>query len=107
MKSVETVKSDKNIFRDFYTIPNLKFDVDKLRSDLDKVLKSQIFIDTIYNPYETKLIRYCKKNASKAIGGVDMFIFQAIESLKIWEEDVIDMDIDINKIKKVLKSKLC
>lgn len=75
--------------------------------DLDKVLKSQIFIDTIYNPYETKLIRYCKKNASKAIGGVDMFIFQAIESLKIWEEDVIDMDIDINKIKKVLKSKLC
>ena len=36
-----------------------------------------------------------------------MFIFQAIESLKIWEEDAIDMDIDIKKIKKVLKSKLC
>ena len=41
-----------------------------------------------------------QKNASK-IGGVDMFIFQAIESLKIWEEDVIDMDIDINKIKGI------
>ena len=43
MKNVEILKSNesinKNLFRDFYTIPNLKFDVDKLRSDLDKILK--------------------------------------------------------------------
>mgnify|MGYP001163802058 FL=1 len=47
MKSVETSKKveniNKNLFRDFHTIPNLKFDVDKLRSDLDKILKLKSF----------------------------------------------------------------
>jgi hypothetical protein len=45
MKNVETIKSveNKNLFRDFYCVPNLKFDVDKLRSDLDKILKLKKF----------------------------------------------------------------
>ena len=47
MKSVESVKNTKNInnnlFKDFYTIPNLKFDVHKLRLDLDKILKLKSF----------------------------------------------------------------
>ena len=47
MKSVEIVKNTKsannNLFKDFYTIPKLKFDVNKLRSDLDKILKLKNF----------------------------------------------------------------
>ena len=47
MKSIETVKNAENInnnlFKDFYTIPNLKFDVDKLRYDLNKILKLKNF----------------------------------------------------------------
>ena len=47
MKSVETMENvenlNKNLFSDFYTIPNLKFDIDKLRSDLDKILKKKKF----------------------------------------------------------------
>ena len=47
MKSTETVKSveniNKNLISDFYTIPDLKFDVDKLRSDLEKILKLKNF----------------------------------------------------------------
>ena len=47
MKSVETMENvenlNKNLFSDFYTIPNLKFDIDKLRSDLDKILKKKSF----------------------------------------------------------------
>ena len=43
MKNFETSKNDetinKNLFRDFHIVPNLKFDIDKLRSDLDKILK--------------------------------------------------------------------
>ena len=42
MKNVEILKKNEiineNLFRDFHTIPNLKFDIDKLRSDLDKIL---------------------------------------------------------------------
>ena len=37
MKNVENIS--KNLFKDFHNIPNLKFDIEKLRSDLDKVLK--------------------------------------------------------------------
>tara|TARA_Y100000768_G_scaffold306871_1_gene240893 strand:- start:214 stop:843 length:630 start_codon:yes stop_codon:yes gene_type:complete len=47
MESTETVKSveniNKNLISDFYTIPDLKFDVDKLRSDLEKILKLKKF----------------------------------------------------------------
>ena len=47
MKNVETTKNieniSKNLFRDFFTIPNLKFDVNKLRSDLDRILKLKKF----------------------------------------------------------------
>ena len=47
MKSIETVKNaesiNNNLFKDFYTIPNLKFDVDKLRLDLNKILKLKNF----------------------------------------------------------------
>ena len=47
MKSVATAKNtentNNNLFKDFYTIPNLKFDIDKLRSDLDKILKLKNF----------------------------------------------------------------
>ena len=47
MRSTETIKNvenlNKNLFRDFYTIPNLKVDVDKLRSELDKILKIKNF----------------------------------------------------------------
>ena len=30
---------DSNIFKDFYQVPNVTFDISKLRSDLDTVLK--------------------------------------------------------------------
>ena len=47
MKNDETLKNNeiinKNLFRDFYIVPNLKFDIDKLRSDLDKILKLKKF----------------------------------------------------------------
>ena len=47
MKSVETEKNlentNNNLFKDFYTVPNLKFDVEKLRSDLDKILQLKKF----------------------------------------------------------------
>ena len=47
MKNVETLKNDeiikKNLFRDFHIVPNLKFDIDKLRSNLDKILNLKKF----------------------------------------------------------------
>ena len=47
MKSVVTMKNvenlNKKLSNDFYIVPNLKFDIDKLRSDLEKILKKKNF----------------------------------------------------------------
>ena len=47
MKNVEKSDNSGNLgkdhFKDFYTVPSLKFDIDKLRSDLDKILKLKKF----------------------------------------------------------------
>ena len=41
MENVENL--NKKLSNDFYIVPNLKFDVDKLRSDLEKILKKKNF----------------------------------------------------------------
>ena len=41
MENIENF--NKNHFSDFYTVPHLKFDIDKLRSDLDKILEQKKF----------------------------------------------------------------
>ena len=47
MKSVAPMENVKNLNKklsnDFYTVPNLKFDIDKLRFDLEKILKKKNF----------------------------------------------------------------
>ena len=47
MKSVVTMENvenlNKKLSKDFYIVPNLKFDIDKLRSDLEKILKKKKF----------------------------------------------------------------
>ena len=34
---------EKTTFEDFYEVPNLNFDISRLRSDLDKILKNKKF----------------------------------------------------------------
>ena len=47
MKSVVTMENvenlNKKLSNDFYIVPNLKFDIDKLRSDLENILKKKKF----------------------------------------------------------------
>tara|TARA_A100001234_G_scaffold206214_1_gene202499 strand:+ start:266 stop:895 length:630 start_codon:yes stop_codon:yes gene_type:complete len=47
MKSVVTMENvenlNKKLSNDFFIVPNLKFDIDKLRSDLEKILKKKKF----------------------------------------------------------------
>ena len=38
------MKNVVNFTHDFYVVPSLKFDVEKLRSDLEKVLKRKILV---------------------------------------------------------------
>ncbi len=46
--------------------------------------KSCIFVDLIYSPVQTKLLRCAKENQHKVINGMDMLMYQAIKSYEIW-----------------------
>jgi len=69
----------------------------------DDVKKTLIYIDTIYNPLETKTIKYLKEKETKVFNGLEMFIYQGQKSFYLWNK--INPEIDQNLI-ELLLSKL-
>jgi len=66
--------------------------------------KSQvIYIDTIYNPLETKTFKYLKEEGRKVFNGLDMFIYQGQKSFYLWNK--INPEID-DKLVELLNLKL-
>ena len=61
------------------------------------------FIDTIYNPLETKTYKYLKERDIKVFNGLDMFIYQGQKSFYLWNK--INPEID-DKLISLLYSKL-
>lgn len=64
---------------------------------------SLIFIDTIYNPIETKTLKFLKENKIRTFNGLDMFIYQGQKSFYLWNK--INPEID-NQLIDLLISKL-
>ncbi len=62
-----------------------------------------IYIDTIYNPLETKNLKYLKEKGVKVFNGLEMFIYQGQKSFYLWNK--INPEIDQNLI-ELLLSKL-
>ena len=62
-----------------------------------------IYIDTIYNPLETKTLRFLKENKIKTFNGLEMFIYQGQKSFYLWNK--INPEID-DKLIDLLISKL-
>ena len=62
-----------------------------------------IYIDTIYNPLETKTFKYLKEQGKKVFNGLDMFIYQGQKSFYLWNK--INPEIDDGLI-QLLNSKL-
>ena len=53
------INSPKVSFEDFYEVPNLKFDIEKLRADLDKFLrKKNLILQGLLTLEQYHLIRY-------------------------------------------------
>ena len=71
--------------------------------DFKDVKKDLIFIDTIYNPLETKTLKYLREKDAKVFNGLDMFIYQGQKAFYLWNK--INPEID-QKLIDVLKSKL-
>ena len=72
------------------------FNFDKIKTDL-------IYIDTIYNPLETKTLKYLKKMDIKVFNGLNMFIYQGQKAFYLWNK--INPEID-EKLIELLVSKL-
>ena len=62
-----------------------------------------VYIDTIYNPLETKTYSFLKDEGKKVFNGLDMFIHQGQKSFYLWNK--INPEID-DEIIELLNSKL-
>lgn len=59
-------------------------DVDKSPLSLRSLKNFAVVMDVIYNPLKTKLIIDAETAGCTALSGLDMFIFQGAEQIKLW-----------------------
>lgn len=84
-------------------------DVDKSvinENNISCIPKGKVVMDIVYNPIETKFLKFAKKRNCKVIDGVDMLVYQGAEALKIWLNIEVDenlINIMKNVVVKVLK----
>ena len=98
---------EKSIIQNFDIIINatslgLK-DGEDFNFDFSSTKNDLIYIDTIYNPLETKTFRFLKQEGKKVFNGLDMFIYQGQKSFYLWNK--INPEID-NGLIELLNSKL-
>ena len=70
---------------------------------MNNIRNNLIYIDTIYNPIETKIIKDLKNKNYKTFNGLNMFIYQGQKAFYLWNK--INPEIDQDLI-ELLKSKL-
>ena len=71
--------------------------------NFDEVKNSLIYIDTIYNPLETKTFKYLREKNIRVFNGLEMFIYQGQKAFYLWTK--INPEID-QKLIDILLSKL-
>ena len=72
------------------------FNFDDIKPDL-------MYIDTVYNPLETKTLKHLKEKDVKAFNGLNMFIYQGQKAFYLWNK--VNPEID-DELIKLLLSKL-
>lgn len=65
--------------------------VDAMPVGEDIISKSKAVFDVVYNPLETKFVKTAKAMGKKAVGGMDMLIYQAVVSHQIWDGSTYDI----------------
>tara|TARA_B100000945_G_C20408864_1_gene611518 strand:+ start:1484 stop:2299 length:816 start_codon:yes stop_codon:yes gene_type:complete len=74
--------------------------------DYGLIHKNQILIDIIYTPYQSPLIKFGSEIGSNTINGLDMFIYQALYTFKIWFGDKYLKQLRFSEIRKFLIEKI-
>ena len=76
---------------------------DDFKIDFSNFKKSMIFIDTIYNPSQTNMIKYFKSKNLRSHNGLNMFIYQGQKAFYLWNK--INPEVD-DALLKLLETKL-
>ena len=76
---------------------------DNFQNDFSNYKKGMVYIDTIYNPSETNMIKYFKSKNIKSYNGLNMFIYQGQKAFYLWNK--INPEID-DELLNLLESKL-
>lgn len=79
--------------------------IDECPLEEEVVKKSNAVFDAIYNPSETKLLYYARKNNVKHIGGLSMLVWQAAAAEEIWN-DVKYTKEDIDRVIEVVRREI-
>ncbi len=76
---------------------------DNFKSHFNSFKKNLIFIDTIYNPRQTNLIKHFKMSNIRTFNGLNMLIYQGQKSFYLWNK--INPEVDEELI-SLLESKI-
>ena len=76
---------------------------DDFEFNFENTKENLIYIDTIYNPLETKTLKFLKEKSLKVFNGLDMFIYQGQKAFYLWNK--VNPEID-HKLVELLLSKL-
>ena len=76
---------------------------DEFKNDFSNFKKDMVYIDTIYNPAETRLLKYFKSNKIRSFNGLNMFIYQGQKAFYLWNK--INPEVD-DELLKLLETKI-
>ena len=65
--------------------PDFEILIEKFKSGL-------VYYDVIYNPLETKMLKYLKEKKINTFNGLEMFLFQGQRSFSLWNEITPNID---------------
>ena len=91
-ESLKVLFNDLNILEwgnltDFHVVINatsLGLNNETINLDFSSSGNDKLFYDVIYNPHETQFLKIGKQLGYKTENGKTMFVYQALESFKLW-----------------------
>jgi shikimate dehydrogenase len=73
----------------------------------DVITADHFFYDLVYNPGKTTFLRHAEERGAIIQNGLDMLIFQGLQSMRIWtEQELMLSAAQLNDLKSVMKNQL-
>lgn len=70
----------------------------------ERLEKEQVVADIVYNPLETEFLKNCGAAGAKAIGGLEMLVYQGYHSFRIWTGLEGDPELMLETGRKILEA---